>query len=293
MKEGIDYFPLYVAMDERIELLEADFGIKGFGIFVKLRQRIADKHGYYAEWSDKIAKIFGKRINESASLVSEVVNAAIRENLFDETMYQDFGILTSREIQEEYLGITKRRNNGKGGYIENRYSLVHGEQNSKNACKNAKNVSRNAKNVCNSSQRKVKESKVKQSRVKNIYMSDSADIVGADAPHFDYQLYADYWNHHVAEPTGIAAIRKADKWSSTRKKNLRARVKAEGAKTVLEVFDLVSASDFLSGRSGKWQADFDWVLKDGNFQKIIEGKFNNRKQPDHETFYDRLARGEI
>ena len=38
VKEGVDYFPLDVAMDTKVELLEAQFGLKGFAVFVKLLQ---------------------------------------------------------------------------------------------------------------------------------------------------------------------------------------------------------------------------------------------------------------
>ena len=45
-----------------------------------------------------------------------------------------------------------------------------------------------------------------------------------------------------------------------------------------KVFERVEKSDFLSGRAGKWQGcSFDWILKPGNWQKIIEGNYDNRK----------------
>ena len=290
MKEGVDYFPLDVVMDTDVQLLEAQFGVKAFAVYIKLLQYIYGSHGYYGEWSEDIGMLFSRSIGEDRTLVSDIVQAAIRRGLFDEAMFKKHHILTSRGIQKRYFEMTKRR---QGLEIREEYLLVNGVQKKVNAYINVVNADNNSKNACKSTQSKVKQSRVKQSRVKNTYMSDKADIAGAGAPRFDYQLYVDYWNHHVAEPTGIASIRTADKWSSSRKKNLRARVKAEGAKTVLAVFDQVSASDWLSGRAGDWQADFDWGIKPANFQKIIEGKYKNRQQAAKETFYDKLARGEI
>lgn len=288
MKEGVDYFPLDVVMDTDVQLLEAQFGVKAFAVYIKLLQYIYGSHGYYGEWSEDIGMLFSRSIGEDRTLVSDIVQAAIRRGLFDEAMYKKYRILTSHGIQKRYFEMTKRRQVLE---IRKEYLLVHGVLKKVNARINAVNVDNNSKNACSGTQSKVKERKVKKSRVKNTYTSDSADVVGADAPHFDYQLYIDYWNHHVAEPTGIASVRKAAHWSSARKKNLRARVKAEGAKTVLAVFDMVSDSDWLSGRSGDWQADFDWVIKPANFQKIVEGKYKNRQQAAKETFYDKLARG--
>ena len=34
--EGVSYFPLYCVLDEKFELIEAEFGIKGFAVVVKL-----------------------------------------------------------------------------------------------------------------------------------------------------------------------------------------------------------------------------------------------------------------
>lgn len=39
----------------------------------------------------------------------------------------------------------------------------------------------------------------------------------------------------------------------------------------------VVASDFLSGRSGKWKASFDWCINLTNAQKILEGNYDNNK----------------
>lgn len=49
-KEGIEYFPLNCRLDEKFELIEAEFGLKGFAVIVKLLQRIYGEHGYYCEW---------------------------------------------------------------------------------------------------------------------------------------------------------------------------------------------------------------------------------------------------
>ena len=40
--------------------------------------------------------------------------------------------------------------------------------------------------------------------------------------------------------------------------------------------EVVIASDFLTGRSGKWSASFDWCVKRNNMIKILEGNYANR-----------------
>lgn len=45
-----------------------------------------------------------------------------------------------------------------------------------------------------------------------------------------------------------------------------------------ELFEKVQASDFLSGRDGKWTCcSFDWITKQANLTKILEGNYNNKE----------------
>lgn len=47
-----------------------------------------------------------------------------------------------------------------------------------------------------------------------------------------------------------------------------------------ELFSRTERSDFLTGRSGKWDGCcFDWLLKPENLLKLQEGKYDNRKAP--------------
>ena len=41
------------------------------------------------------------------------------------------------------------------------------------------------------------------------------------------------------------------------------------------LFHKVEKSDFLCGRSGQWKASFDWIIKQGNVIKIMEGNYDN------------------
>lgn len=68
------------------------------------------------------------------------------------------------------------------------------------------------------------------------------------------------------------------KIDGNRRKFTKARYKEAGSVDELRrVFELVRESDFLSGRSGAWQANFDWIMKPSNFQKIREGNYQNRE----------------
>ena len=160
MKDGVEYFPLDVSLDEKFELIEAEFGLTGFAVVVKLYQRIY-QHGYYCEWTNEVALLFGHRIGLGSNVVSEIVNASIRRGIFDESMFDKYHILTSRGIQERYFEAVIRRKCVK---VKKAYLLVNVTQilNEDNILWVNDNI--NPVNASNNFQSRVKESRVKKSK---------------------------------------------------------------------------------------------------------------------------------
>lgn len=65
--------------------------------------------------------------------------------------------------------------------------------------------------------------------------------------------------------------------SDARKKAIKARLNTYTVENLHEAFKKAEASDFLKGKNeSNWQADFDWILKDANLAKILDGKYDNR-----------------
>lgn len=66
-----------------------------------------------------------------------------------------------------------------------------------------------------------------------------------------------------------------------RKKLFRQRWLEDSTRQNLEywakLFIYISKSDFLTGKTGTWQADLEWIMNASNFVKIIEGKYENRR----------------
>ena len=168
-KAGVEYFPLDVENDDKLDLIEAEFGLTGFAVIVKLYQRIY-KLGYFCEWNDEVALLFGKRLGTGGKAVSEIVSAAIRRSLFDEEIYRKYGVLTSRGIQKRYFEIVARRKNVE---VEQRYLLVSRDLVPVNVnimyAETQVNVNtmqtETPENAYRSTQSKVKESKVEESKV--------------------------------------------------------------------------------------------------------------------------------
>ena len=154
MSGGIPFVPLDCQLDEKFQYIEAEFGLTGFAIVVKLFQRIYGGHGYFCEWNDRVALLFAHQIGAGVDVVRETVSATIRERIFDEGMFKKHGILTSRGIQKRYSDVAKRR---KTIFENPEYVLLCCNQNSENADISSKNVCNTDKNVCNSNTSKVNE----------------------------------------------------------------------------------------------------------------------------------------
>lgn len=67
--------------------------------------------------------------------------------------------------------------------------------------------------------------------------------------------------------------------SENRKKAIRARMKIYSIEDFRTLFEKAEASDFLKGGNNRnWTADFDWLIKDSNMPKVLEGKYDNRQR---------------
>ncbi len=153
MKSGIDYFPLDVSLDEKWELIEAEFGLNGFAVVVKLFQRIYGQHGYYCEWTDEVALLFSKQCGLGGNAVSEIMRASVRRGIFDKDLFEKYQILTSSGIQKRYFGAVSRR---KQVEVINEYLLVDPYHFLKNECIKRKNVNISPENADISKQSKGK-----------------------------------------------------------------------------------------------------------------------------------------
>lgn len=171
--EGISYFPLYCVLDEKFELIEAEFGIKGFAIVVKLLQRIYGGHGYYCEWNNDISLIFAKQCGFSCigdkglldcagqpsqpgrpqNLIDHVVTASIRRGIFDKQLFENFSILTSKGIQRIFLNTVRNR---KKVEVKKEYLLLSDAEIRENVVIIGDSYVRNKDSYVKSQQSKVK-----------------------------------------------------------------------------------------------------------------------------------------
>ena len=73
--------------------------------------------------------------------------------------------------------------------------------------------------------------------------------------------------------------------TENRKKAIRARLRTHSAADFITLFEKAEASDFLRGANGRdWSATFDWLIKESNMEKVLEGNYDNKKSSGGTVF---------
>lgn len=148
-------------MNDKIKLIEAEFGVKGFAIIVKLYQKIYMERGYYCEWNEDTSLLFNAQLGGNSgvtkNLIDDIITASIRRGIFSKELYEKYKILTSKRIQEQYFDAVSRRDRVE---VEKEYLLVKVGNNFVFVDKNRVNVDKNPVNVCSNPQSRVEKSKV-------------------------------------------------------------------------------------------------------------------------------------
>lgn len=163
-KVGIDSFLLDCHTNDNISEIEAEYGVKGFAVVVRLWQKIYCEKGYYCEWIERspllfLSNWFGGNSGVTVSLINEIVKRCLNNGIFDARMYENYSILTSARIQKQYFDVVKRREEI---LVKKEYLLISVDKIKGIVYENFNSVCRNKKNVYRSDTSKVKESKVKQ-----------------------------------------------------------------------------------------------------------------------------------
>ena len=225
MKNGIDYFPLECRLDDKQKLIKAEFGLTGRAIIVDLYAKIYAEEGYYCVWDSEVALLFASEEGVGGTVVSEVVNAAIKRGIFDKDKYEQYGILTSRGIQKRYFEAVSRRVSVEA---KNEYLCFNVAEKYKNVNISGENVYRNEENVYRNEQSKVDKSRVNKSIVEKTKRaparvistssppsrSEVADYIREKGYRFTADRFLDYYKRHGYAFSAGGWKESADSWAA-------------------------------------------------------------------------------
>jgi DnaD/phage-associated family protein len=111
-KQGLDYFPhdTDASMDEKIEGIEALFGLEGYAVYFKLCERIYRTHDGELDISDaETRQKYARNMGISLKKFDAIVEAAVEKNLFDAELFQKTKRLSSNGIKKRSKNIYVKR----------------------------------------------------------------------------------------------------------------------------------------------------------------------------------------
>lgn len=271
-KQGIDYFPFDVDFfsDIKIRKIARACGSQATSILICLLCNIYKDKGYYILWDEDLPFVIADTVGVSEGAVKEVILKALQVDFFDQDIYKKHNVLTSLGIQKRFKSAVYKRE--KIEYIE--------EYMVSDVIKIVSDVKNQVSDV-RSTQSKVKERKEKKSKKNNKEISPSGDTKKDELSlnphpqieHVDFVRLQEYFN-----TTFNGKLSMVVNMTEARRKAVKARIAQYDKETVFTVLKKVAASPFLLGCNDRnWKCDFDWIFKAGNFTKILEGNYDEKR----------------
>lgn len=188
IKVGLDYFPVYMTLlrDRKLRPVKMKYGYLGTMVYILLLGLIYEDKGYYAEYSDNliwdILELLQGKYQPDAETVKDVIEMLVACELFSGDLYKS-KILTSKRIQKTFYSSTVKRTNLT---VDRKIWLLSLDEMKAISVRSSIlsfciNDGNNEVNDGNNDNKAVNnpQSKVKKSKVKNIYSSDSFPMKAA------------------------------------------------------------------------------------------------------------------
>ncbi len=176
--KGLEYFPLNCHMNDSVRLFEAETGLEGFAVLIKIWQSIYSGEGYFKLFDKDVCLLFATENGVRSDFVMDIIKKALERGIFNKELFKKHNILTSEGVQRRFFKCGERR---KEIPVLKEYLLISPDDFSNLSAYNLD------ENVNISKQSKVKKSKVKESKVKE-------SIEPAPAPETEEELFGEYKN---------------------------------------------------------------------------------------------------
>ena len=128
IKQGLDYFPLSTDFmhDRIVRRVMKREGDSAFTVLIYIMSYLYSGEGYYVRAdTDFCDELSDQLFSTDNDTVRRVIRLFLEYGLFDSALYERYSILTSEDVQRQYLFITKRRSSS---LIEPVYCLLEAEE---------------------------------------------------------------------------------------------------------------------------------------------------------------------
>lgn len=193
----------------------------------------------------------------------------------------------TKQLLKEHglIDVVQRRNNGKieGWYVKVSYLVSRKKiedikvqvDESKNTCELQLGFSTSGSQDTNALKQQLNALKLENEMLKKQIKENNKKKVNNKIYNQIQNLYNEI----------CTSLPKCTKITEQRKQMIDARLKDYTVEDFEKVFKLAQASDFLSGRNGKWNScNFDWLIRPNNFVKVIEGTYNKNNKKIEKGF---------
>jgi hypothetical protein len=283
-KTGLEYFPHDTSMsnDTLVERLEYSHGLTGYAVLNKLYEAIY-RDGYFIRWTKEEEEIFSMKQHIDGQTLKSCINRCLELGIFSLTLYKTHSILTSEGIQKRFLFIRKKN----ADVLLAEYCLVSDEPISEKLPPKEQKQETKAENIPQNDTEsgesdvpeahiddKVKENKIKES-TQNEIKRDGMPIGAIDVlgNRFAYKDRIDQtlqkWNL-FAEEMKLSRIL----YLPTYREELLIQRLREPQFDIDKIIAAIRKQPHLLGDNGiRWKIDFEWIIKDEKYIKILEGVY--------------------
>lgn len=262
--------------DIKIQALLVEHGAVGYGVYWIIVEILHEESIKKLKLDDMTYVAIARQASASLEQVKAVVECGLKYGLFVE----EGGFFYSNRVLKNFekrIEISEKRAKAGRNSAKMRRKAASVDQNAASVDQNATSVGKNSTSVEENPTKsnKEKERKVKDNKEKDI---EDTNVSMSDAEHptqerIDYRALIDFFNEETQGVFGRVMY----PISKQRKDCIRARINEFGKDAFVEMIRKASKSNFLKGDGNKgFVAKFDWMIRPTNFQKIIEGNYDNR-----------------
>ena len=133
-------------------------------------------------------------------------------------------------------------------------------------------------------QNRLRQQRFKQKKLASGNVTDNVTLTLGNATDIDIELDIDKnknrieYKHIIDMYNDICvSLPRVKSLSDNRKKAIKARLNSYSVEQFEELFRKAEQSSFLKGANNhNWSANFDWLIKDSNFAKVLDGNYDNK-----------------
>ena len=260
-------------MNRKMKKLYMKYGLEGWGLYWYCLELIAgDTNQHCLNFELKHdSEILAHNLHMSRDKLEDMIRHMVEIQLFENSHGRIMCLKLLKRMDQYQTGNAEFRAKIKQAKTDNNYSNSHDSIMTESCVSHELDIDIDIDKIKDNTLNRVSSEKVFSGRESEKNNSNSEKTKIPNCPH---EKIASLYNQILPELPNCKRI------TETRRRQLQSRWRENPKRQNLEYwekyFSYVSTSDFLMGKTKDFKANFDWLIKPTNFQKVIEGNYENR-----------------